>query len=405
MNDENKFQNKILVSPLHYSLIKNKGSEFYWARKFYEYSEKIYAKRIQFITGASQINNKTIINLNIFNKYKMDVSLKKVFLFYIKTTFATIKYLDKNTKILHHFLPFQIGKSFNIVGILTNKRLIIGPIQLSLTFLDHDLSRKNIMGFKKENKKFTYHIEKIILLMIGPIINVLSYLTLKKADKLIVISENTKQFLLKQKIPAKKIEIIPPGIEISLYGPNKFKNNKKLKIISTGLLLERKGFDYAIRAIAEIVKLDKNIELTIVGDGPQKNKLQELVEKLNISNYVKFTGYVEHNQIPKLYAESDIFVSMSKSESWGQMYIEAMASHLPVIASKNNGSTSIVKDNFGFLIGQEDYKKLAELILYLKKHPKLFKQYSKNARNEVENNYDWKIIMKKYEKIYEELLG
>jgi phosphatidylinositol alpha-1,6-mannosyltransferase len=95
---------------------------------------------------------------------------------------------------------------------------------------------------------------------------------------------------------------------------------------------------------------------------------------------------------------------MSRFESWGQMYLEAMASSLPIISARNIGSESIIQDDFGYLIPQEDYFALSERIISLLDNPDMIKMFGDRARLKAEKKYDWvKVIIPKYIEIYKNL--
>jgi phosphatidylinositol alpha-1,6-mannosyltransferase len=89
------------------------------------------------------------------------------------------------------------------------------------------------------------------------------------------------------------------------------------------------------------------------------------------------------------------------------MYLEAMASRLPIVAARNTGSESIMQGNsFGYLIPQEDYFALSEKIISLLDNPEMIKVLGKRARLEVEGEYDWgKVIIPKYIKVYKEVIS
>lgn len=120
--------------------------------------------------------------------------------------------------------------------------------------------------------------------------------------------------------------------------------NGKLKIISIGRLINCKGFKYLIKAVAILEDRFKNVELKIIGDGPEKYNLQALIIENNLQGKVVLTGLVYHNEIQGLLCESDIYVQPSivdsntnQTESFGVAVVEAIISGLPVVVTNVGG--------------------------------------------------------------------
>jgi glycosyltransferase involved in cell wall biosynthesis len=179
------------------------------------------------------------------------------------------------------------------------------------------------------------------------------------------------------------------------------KKSDIIELLVICFLVKRKAVDLVIKALAEALKKNKNIILRIVGDGPQKMNLINLVSKLNLEDYVIFEPFVRNDQIARYYKMAHIFVSMTRSESWGQMYLEAMSSGLPIITTHNIGANEIIKKEFGYLVEQENYKQLADFISSLSLDKQLMEKMGENARKEVEERYDWdSVVIPKYLEIY-----
>ena len=169
--------------------------------------------------------------------------------------------------------------------------------------------------------------------------------------------------------------------------------------------MKRKGVELIINSMKDIVKENKGVILRIVGDGPQKKNLENQVKKLGLGEQVIFEGLVPHDEVAKLYQQADIFVSMSRSESWGQMYLEAMASGLAVVTSRTVGSESIIEEDFGLLLNQEDVNGLTSAVLDLINNPKKLAQFKKRAREHAVGVYDWEnSIIPRYIALYDRLI-
>ena len=151
----------------------------------------------------------------------------------------------------------------------------------------------------------------------------------------------------------KKILIIPLSIPTPNFNKviinNKkttpLKNKNQIKIISIGRLVKYKGYEYALKAIS---KLNKNIKYTIIGDGPLKEKINLLIIDLNLSNRVTLLGKISEEEKNKELYSADIFLfpSISQSEAYGLVQLEAMFFNLPIINTNlKNGVNYLVPDN------------------------------------------------------------
>jgi glycosyltransferase involved in cell wall biosynthesis len=401
---------KIVFAPLHFFYTNRYGSELLWAYTIF--NKLSNNKQVGFIKGicyatvkdqdeiklSNAIYKKTIKKTYIYNIFEN----LKFYIFYTNKYNALLK--DKKIDILHHFLPFYIGKTFNPLFLFSSSDVIkvIGPVQPRINFDNRDI--KNDIFF--ENKEI--NIFKWVLNIFSPVFWALSKSTLKNANKIIAINSSAKEELIKFGIRSSNIVIINPGVNANQFQLTKsVKTNKpKTELISVGYLTKRKGIDLIIRSLSIVCKKNKGVRLSIVGEGPQKKSLINLAKKLKLEKKVIFKNFVDNKTIAQYYNSSHIFVSMSRAESWGQMYLEAMASGLPIISAKNAGSESIIKDGkFGYLIEQEDYRSLAEKIIHLINRPELINKFGENARKEIDTKYDWdKVIIPKYVKLYNTLI-
>lgn len=163
------------------------------------------------------------------------------------------------------------------------------------------------------------------------------------------------------------------------------------KIVTTSSLIPRNGIDTLIAACG-LLKIDW--ELTIAGDGPLKNDLENQAIKLGIINRIKFLGRVTSLEVPNLLTRSDLFVRPSRFEGFGNSFIEAMAAGIPVIGTAVGGIVDFLFDNkTGFIVLVDDPKALALKIEYVAKNNN--KTVIATAKKYVEDNYDWDIIAKK----------
>lgn len=172
--------------------------------------------------------------------------------------------------------------------------------------------------------------------------------------------------------------------------------------VSTGNLKEVKGFDLLIKAFSRIAKEYSQARLIIIGDGIEKNHLIELARKLNIFDKILFKGALNRIDIAHIYQNADSFVLSSRSETFGVAYIEAMASGLPVIATRCGGPENFVIPQTGILVEPENidelYNAMQDFILQKESYDSKF--ISEYAKNE----FSPKCIAEKIIALYEKIL-
>ncbi|MEK7565627.1 MAG: glycosyltransferase family 4 protein [Patescibacteria group bacterium] len=165
-----------------------------------------------------------------------------------------------------------------------------------------------------------------------------------------------------------------------------------LKIITTSSLIPRNGLDTLIKACA-MLKIDW--ELTIAGDGPLHNDLENLAIKLGIINRVKFLGRVPSEKIPELLKNNDLFVRPSRAEGFGNSFIEAMATGVPVIGTPVGGIVDfLISGETGLMVPVDNPKELALAIDKIYRDKAFTKKIINQAQKKAQE-YDWDIIAPK----------
>ena len=135
------------------------------------------------------------------------------------------------------------------------------------------------------------------------------------------------------------------------------KSNPPFIFVSVGNLIPIKAFDQLIEAFSQLKENDK---LYIIGDGPEHEKLENQIKKLQLGSHVELLGRLNRNEINKIYQNSHVFVLPSQSETFGVSYIEAMYAGLPVIATRCGGPESFVNESNGLLVPINDTNELAQ---------------------------------------------
>lgn len=213
---------------------------------------------------------------------------------------------------------------------------------------------------------------------------------------------------------AKKIVVHGSGIDCNRF-PFKLRQPKpdgKINIITVGRLVEKKGIEYGIRAIAKLAKFYPNIEYKIVGYGALKQSIEELIKELNMTDKVKLLGWKNQPEIIELLNESHIFIAPSVTARDGNQDApvntlkEAMAMGLPVIGTLHGGIPELVKDGVsGFLVPERDADAIALKLNYLIEHPEIWSQMGQAGRAYVEVHYDINKLNDELVQIYRQVLS
>ena len=211
----------------------------------------------------------------------------------------------------------------------------------------------------------------------------------------------------------KKLVVHGSGIDSNLF-PFKIRKpdiNGKIRIATTGRLVEKKGISYAIHAVAKVAQFYPNIEYNIIGDGWLKLELQQLIDSLNLTEQVQLLGWKTQPEIVEIINKSDIFIAPSVTGTDGNQDApvntlkEAMIMGLPVIATLHGGIPELVEDGVsGFLVPERDSNAIASKLNYLIEHPELWSTMGQAGRAYVESHYDLNQLNDKLVEIYRRVI-
>jgi glycosyltransferase involved in cell wall biosynthesis len=221
-------------------------------------------------------------------------------------------------------------------------------------------------------------------------------------DKIISVSNFTKEKLIKSKIKNSKIKVIHNGINIEKYQIKETKYDLPT-ICSISRLTPQKRIKDIILALKIVKKEISNIQLKIIGQGKELENLKKLTNKLNLEKNIIFEGFVKHHKdVIKILKKSHIFCLPSILEGFGIVIVEAIASKTPYICSDIEVLKEITNDGKGGLIfKKKNYEDLAKKIIILLKNKKLYLTKIEEESKEVQK-YEWKKISEEVNNIYHE---
>jgi glycosyltransferase involved in cell wall biosynthesis len=172
---------------------------------------------------------------------------------------------------------------------------------------------------------------------------------------------------------------------------------------AVGRLSAEKGFDILIRATDQLLKMGRDIELMIVGDGEHKDHLQALISALGRHDRIHLLGY--RADVKEIYPAMDIFALSSLREGLPNVLLEAMAMEVPVVATRVAGIPQLIQDGSnGLLVEPASEPTLTDALTRLMADPSLRARLRQAARATIENKHSFATRMQKIQALYDELL-
>jgi glycosyltransferase involved in cell wall biosynthesis len=234
----------------------------------------------------------------------------------------------------------------------------------------------------------------------------------RKSDFLTSSTECHKSFMEKAyQIDMNRIKLLPLGIQLLPLKESPLESPDVLKVLYVSRLEKRKGTLTLLEAVPEVIKSFPNVEFIFIGKdrphAPNGKYFREYFfeEFKDYSSRVKFLGYVSNEELRDYYYKSDIFVVPSVYESFGLIYIEAMAYGKPAIGCGAGGIQEVIVDGVtGFLVPPSDSGLLAQRILELLKNEKLRLEMGKNGRKRAESMFSRDKMVKRTADLYLEAI-
>jgi glycosyltransferase involved in cell wall biosynthesis len=176
-------------------------------------------------------------------------------------------------------------------------------------------------------------------------------------------------------------------------------------VLTVAKLYERKGLDVLLKAIRTLGHAAAGYQFVIAGDGPEESHLKSLAHDLGIAGSVMFLGEVQNYDIPPLFQHCEFFVLPSRSEPFGIVLLEAMTFGKAIVATRVGGIPEVIADGVtGLLVPADDTDALANAIMQLIRQPEHRVRLQKNALASVENSYDYRTLIERYESLFHNLI-
>ena len=237
--------------------------------------------------------------------------------------------------------------------------------------------------------------------------------TLKEADKIIAVSNATKNYVLSLGAKPEKVTVLHNGVDLVRFRPLAGKREEmrrklgisqnSIVVLTVRRLVYKNGIDTLIESANIAVKKNPKIVFLVVGKGPDLNNVQMKINQLGIENNFRLTGFVKDEDLPFYYNAADFFALPSKSgEGLPLVALEAMACGLPVIATDVGGISEILMEDYGKLVPPNQPELLAKAVLEFCSVDLSSRKLE--IRAVMEEKYSWDKNVETLIGIYEELI-
>jgi len=226
--------------------------------------------------------------------------------------------------------------------------------------------------------------------------------SLKNATKILVVNENTKKIMHTfYDIPCEKIQIIPNGVDLKF-----FRSTTKIpkKIVFSGVMYHHRGLDVLLESLPNIIQKFSDVNVVLLGDGPEMKKLKNIVKEKHLENNVEFRGWINRNDLPEQISDASISIGPLKRTTVTEnalpiKVLEYMASSLPILAiSGTLPEDVLVHEKNGYFV--KDSKELEKRICELLDSPKLIESMGNESLKMVQK-FSWEGIVSDILKSFE----
>jgi type III pantothenate kinase len=221
-----------------------------------------------------------------------------------------------------------------------------------------------------------------------------------RVDLVIATCSDEVRELARMDAPADRLTVVPCGVDTEHFAPAPHGSatgrtgTRPPRLLTVGRLVERKGFDTAICALASL----PGVELVIAGGPPREDlardpearRLQDVARRMGVADRVRLLGQVPHERMPALYRRADVVVSTPWYEPFGITPLEAAACGVPVVGSAVGGLLDTVEDaGTGLLVPPRDPAAVADAVTTILEDPSLARRWGERARRRAVERYDW----------------
>jgi 1,2-diacylglycerol 3-alpha-glucosyltransferase len=233
---------------------------------------------------------------------------------------------------------------------------------------------------------------------------------MKKCQHIIVPTESVREQLFKSYGLRDKVSVIPTGIDLTPYRTadgeiirDRRGWNDDRVMISIGRLAQEKNWPVLLEAASYVMEDHPELRVVILGDGPDRDDLEEYALELGIEDRVEFVGKVPFEEIPDYLKAADFFGFASFTETQGLVSLEALAAGLPVVAVDAAGTRDVIEDGRSGILTKNSSEELASGIRRLLEDQALFSKLQKEAMSAA-SSFDIMVQARKLVEVYEQAI-
>lgn len=333
---------------------------------------KIYAPKYKKNADIDENNIFRCSTLYYYKKSGLDMAVTNIFSPQIRKDFE-----EEDFDIVHCHHPFWLG---------SKGRRLAEKNNIPTAFTYHT-----------RLEKYSHYVPNI-LFMRKFFANRLSHFLIKnfsnKTDAVFAPTESTKEYLRNVGV-SRYIKVMPTGIDLDDYQiaeeeisalKSEFIDDKEYLLLTVARLSKEKNLYFLMDGIKRLKeKNNLSFKLLIIGEGSEKENLEEYIKENNLDGNVEMIGAVDFREMSKYYMAADLFVFASTSETQGMVLLEAMAGYTPVVAVRSSGIDDVIENDYNGYKTDENIDAWSDKIINILKDDKLHKKTSENARKMAEN--------------------
>jgi glycosyltransferase involved in cell wall biosynthesis len=230
----------------------------------------------------------------------------------------------------------------------------------------------------------------------------LTKIALRGCDQITAVSHALMEATAALGINPRKLQAISNGVDTNRFTPGP--HNRENVVLYVGSFIKRKGVEHLLNAMPSLFSEFSQHRLVLIGDGPERPKLEGLTNSLGINKQTNFLGFQPQEQIISWMQRAKLLVLPSLEEAQGVVLLEALACGTPIVASQVDGIPEVITPDVGLLVPPAAPAALAEAIKSLLSNPQLWAEMSHQARQRAIADYGWDRAAAKIVALYKSVL-